>query len=191
MGSSIRIGPEGIDLTKKLDALREAYFRWLALQVKDQERRRYTYLDLLRLMHHKEFVWLVPNDDNRIIDGTDLRVEFLEQYRGEWGREDFGFCSILEVMIGISRRLAFAAGGEAEGWAFQLLTNLRLLKASDPLSRRKAQVVDKILENLIWRTYDADGLGGFFPLNNPPEDQTHTEIWYQMAAYINEMHPDF
>jgi len=180
-------------MSPKIDALREAYFRWLASQVREQRNAGRTYWDLLRLMHQKEFVWLVPNDVNRIVDGTDLRLEFLEETRQRQQRtkEDFGPCSVLEVMIGISRRLAFGAGGEAEVWAWQLLDNLRLKNASDPLTRGQVNRINKILETLIWRTYDEDGTGGFFPLNNPPEDQTKVEIWYQMAAYILEIRPDF
>ena len=149
-------------------------------------------MGLLFLMHQIEFVWLVPNDDNRIVDGTDLRWEFLQENTNhEMKKEDFGPCSVLEVMIGISRRIAFSAGGEAEGWAWQLLDNLKLLSMSDPLSKRKAKIATAKIEALIWRTYQYDGTGGFFPLNFPEEDQTKVEIWYQMAAYINEIHPDY
>lgn len=178
---------------KRLDALKEAYFRWLADQVVDPERITRTYWGVLQLMHQKEFVWLVPNDDNRLVDGTDLRMEFLHERRPRMDvtRDAFGPCSVLEVMIGISRRLEFAASGEAEGWAWQLLDNLRLRNASDTLTPRQVRSINNKLERLIWRTYDEDGTGGFFPLQRPPEDQTKAEIWYQMAAYINEIHPDY
>ena len=56
----------------------------------------------------------------------------------------------------------------------------------DPISKRKSIKIDDILDTLIWRTYEYDGIGGFFPLTNAEEDQTKVEIWYQMAAYINE-----
>jgi hypothetical protein len=176
----------------KHDALRDAYFHWLVEQVRKPGHQARTYWDLLYLMHQKEFVWLVPNDDNRIDDGTELRREFLlENNVTEMTKEDFGPCSILEVMIGLSRRLAFAAGGEAEGWAWQLLDNLKLSKMSDPLSDRRTNLANTKLEALIWRTYQPDGTGGFFPLNYPDEDQTKVELWYQMASYINEIHPEY
>jgi hypothetical protein len=99
--------------------------------------------------------------------------------------------SVLEVMIGLSRRLAFYAGGEPEGWAWQLLCNLDLRTFRDPLSRRKASVVAELLHSLIWRTYAPDGTGGFFPLAWPKEDQTKVELWYQMSAYVEEIHPEY
>lgn len=175
--------------------LKEAYFHWLVKQVRDPSRRnqRRTYWDLLSLMHSKEFVWLVPNDDNRIADGVYLRYEFLDgrNLSGEIAKEDFGPCSTLEVLIALSRRVEFQAGGSAEGWAWQLLDNLGLLRMSDPLSKRKVNLANQILEDLIWRQYQSDGEGGFFPLNHPPEDQTKVEIWAQMCCYVIEIRPDY
>lgn len=147
-------------------------------------------------MHEKEFVWMpeAGNDDNRIEDGLDLRIEFLyenDQPVRKDSKKIFGPCSVLEVLVGISRRLAWSAGDGAEGWAFELLRNLGLHKFPDPLSRRKAKKVDEILEVLIWRNYRADGCGGFFPLAWPSGDQTRIEIWYQMNEYIGEIHPEY
>lgn len=170
-----------------LAKLREAYFQWLINQVQHGQ----VYLGLLRLMHQREFVWLVPNDDNRLADGTSLRVEYLNQIhqRQRLAKEHFGPCSILEVLISISRRLEFIAGGSPDVWALNLLDNLKLLDMLDPLSHNQARKIEKVLDKLIWRTYRPDGYGGFFPLRHPPEDQTKAEIWYQMAAYVNEIHP--
>lgn len=171
----------------------EAYFHWLAPQVRDEGHQSHTYTDLLRLMHGKEFVWLVPNDDNRLVDGLDLRLEFLQEAEApnDLSPETFGPVSVLEVLIGLSRRMAFVAEGDAEVWAWQFLGNLELHKMSDPLSRREAAQVDEILESLIWRTYNIDGTGGFFPLTKPEEDQTQVELWYQMCAYVEEIHPEY
>lgn len=177
------------------DPLAEAYFHWLVDQVREGEgHHARTYWDLLRIMHDTEFVWLVPNDDNRIQDGLDLRGEFLTD-NGRTTRvpsEQFGATSsVLEVMIGVSRRLAFIADDSAEGWAWQLLCNLELDKYHDPLSARKSRKVMEILNAMIWRTYAPDGTGGFFPLAWPVEDQRKTEIWYQMNAYVEEIHPEY
>src|SRR5690349_15038133 len=63
--------------------LDELYYQWLYSQVgstrlKDRTR---TYWRLLKLLFTKEFVWIVPHDDNRIADGTDLRYEFVDHSR--------------------------------------------------------------------------------------------------------------
>lgn len=178
-------------LEEKLAEWGRAYFHWLTEQIDTQERRRATHNDVLMLLHTKEFVWTVPNDDNRVQDGRDLRGEFLREIRAPSTVVLENPVTVLEVLIALSRRVAFAAGGTAEGWAYQLMVNLDLAKMTDPLSSRKASRTDEILEALIWRTYNPDGSGGFFPLSWPEEDQTKVELWYQMSAYVNEIHPDY
>lgn len=191
MASNTRTTREG-GRDRSGDRLAEAYFHWLVEQVREQGGHPdKTYWDVLRIMHEKEFLWLVPNDDNRLVDGLDLRNEFIEERRTMFSTDKFGPCSCLEVMIALSRRLAWVAGEAAEGWAWQLLCNLDLHKMPDPLSRRKANRTDDILQRMIWRTYSPDGMGGFFPLAWPEYDQTKMEIWYQMHAYAQEIHPEY
>lgn len=146
-------------------------------------------------MWDKEFVWFVPNDDNRLIDGFDLRVEFLHENGVHDGLqdlvEDMGPCSFLEILIVLSRQLAFETGDDAPGWAIQLLRNLELFKMTDPVGRVRAEQVDQIMERVIWRRYDADGCGGFFPLGHPLQNQREVELWYQLNAYVLEIHPEY
>jgi hypothetical protein len=159
------------------------YYDWLVSQIHIPNDNEYNHL--FERMYNLEFVWTVPNDDNRVQDGLDLRTEFLNSSRG---RLDLQGVSFLEVLIALSRRLAFTASGDPTIWAWKLIKNLRLNKMSDPLTHERANRVDEILDAVIWRTYSYDGQGGFFPLNFPAEDQTKVEIWYQLNAYVIEMH---
>jgi hypothetical protein len=117
----------------------------------------------------------------------DLRPEFAEDKISDLILEGVTF---LEVLVSLSRRIEFTAGGEARKWAWRLIKNLRLNKMFDPLNEdnhnRFIRARD-ILDAVIWRTYERDGKGGFFPLHNPNDDQTKVEIWYQMNAYVMEM----
>lgn len=158
------------------------YYEWLISQIDIPNGK--TYTGLFECMHNVEFVWTVPNDDNRVQDGLDLRPEFADGKVSDLVLEGATF---LEVLIGISRRLEFTAGGEARHWAWRLIKNLRLHKCHDPLFEEKYAKVRDILDTVIWRTYQSNGRGGFFPLHNPPEDQTKVEIWYQLNAYVIEM----
>lgn len=180
--------------TTTSNPLTEDYFRWLVSQIEDEEGTQdKEYWDLFGIMFEKEYArqWLVSNDENRLADGTDLRVEFCHVQRiSRNALKKLGPCSFLEVLVGLSRRLAFDAGGRAQGWAWQLVINLELDRMSDPLSQRKRRQVEDILDGVIQRTYSPDGVGGFFPLTQPDEDQTRKELWYQMAAYIEELHPE-
>jgi hypothetical protein len=168
----------------------EDYLRWLIPQIRDEQTTT-EYWDLCTIMFDKDAVWSVPNDHNRLVDGLDLRREFSYHKRVPKDELDrIGPCTFLELLIALSRRLAFVVGGEAPGWAWQLICNLELDRMSDPLSHFKSRKVNQILDTVLERTYAPDGSGGFFPLGFPEEDQTKKELWYQMAAYIDELHPE-
>lgn len=172
------------------------YLLWLTSQIRgegDGNPSR-SYDDLCSIMFETEFpekaAQLVPNDSNRLGDGLGLRLEFCrEQKLPMDSLAGLGPCSFLEVLIGLSQRLAFNGPGgyNAPGWAWVLLNNLALHRMTDPVGRSRERRVNDILSTCIWRNYGPDGVGGFFPQEQPFEDQTKVEIWYQMAAYIDEM----
>lgn len=170
------------------------YFEWLTSQIDIPESNHHTYNDLFHRLYEIEFFWDpdVPGDHNRVQDGLDLRVQFMNQTRRRRSLDldtiTHKGASVLEVVIALSIRAAFLAGGVPEIWAWQLLENLHLERSFDPLTPGKANRVDDILEALIWRTYQRDGQGGFFPLSSDaPSDQTKIEIWDQMNIYVNEI----
>lgn len=179
--------------------INEVYVGWLYSQINWEYKHHClnSYNMLTHMLWVKPFAWTVPNDDNRIEDGKELRYLFITDPKlritfPEHLVEDFRAqpCSTLEVIVALSRRLAFAAQGEPGWWAWKLLSNLHLDKMKDPVSRRKQIQVDDILETLIWRTYNWDGEGGFFPIAHPRDDMKKVEIWYQMSAYLEEFgHP--
>src|SRR5678815_5821071 len=84
-------------------------------------------------LYIKEFVWIVPNDDNRVADGRDLRYEFVDQS----GLDDVdpGWinlgCSMFELLVGLSRRLSFEADGRVHQWFWRLLNNIGLAGCND------------------------------------------------------------
>jgi hypothetical protein len=164
------------------------YFDWLCTLIRFPN-DGHTYLGLMQIMHAKEFVWIVGNDDNRLSDGRDLRVYYINAGLdiGDPQFKNNGPVSVLEVLIGLSSRLAFLMDGNSKVWAWQLVENLGLHKKFDPIDQATEDAINEILDNLIWRTYEYDGSGGFFPLRFPEKDQTKVEIWYQMAAWIEEL----
>lgn len=169
--------------------LDELYLEWLYGQVGDPEIKvpTRTYWRLLKLLFGKEFVWLVPNDDNRIEDGKDLRYEFVDRARlkdVDLGWINLG-CSMLEVMVGLSRRLAFEAEGEPRDWFWHLVDNLSLRDYNDTHDFVD-QDVEVVLDSVIWRNYEYSGEGGFFPLRRAERDQRDVELWYQLSAYVIE-----
>ena len=174
--------------------LEEEYLNWLYSLIAQRHIRhlRRTYWNLLAQLHHKRFVSKVKLDSNRVQDGKDLRREFLGEkgYVPDpiWLEEDRPFCTFFELMVVLSRKLAFDGGGEPHDWFWELIDNLGMTQYWDRArrSRMSERQIDDILNRVIFREYDPDGRGGFFPLRYPSEDQRGVQLWYQLAAYVLE-----
>lgn len=171
------------------EPLDELYLKWLYGQVgsvKEKNPSR-TYWRLLKHLYTKEFVWFIPNDDNRAEDGKDLRYVFVEEQKinpVDEGWYRLG-CSLLEMLIGVSRRLAFETDNEALGWFWKLIENLGLEQFNDNVPYPEDKI-EEILNTVIFRTYTRNGHGGLFPLRRATKDQREREIWYQLCDYIFE-----
>lgn len=178
------------------EPLDETYLRWLYDQVASLEMRspEKTYWNLLRALFTTEFVWLVPNDDNRLEDGRDLRYEFISAYdipnpEPEW--MSIG-CSMLEMLLGLSRRLAFEdeRAASPSDWFWHMVENLGLGGFNDRYfngqNEKQREYVEHVLNTVVWRQYRKDGYGGLFPLRHPQEDQRKVELWYQLSCYLLE-----
>ena len=168
------------------DRALQTYLEWLAPQVKVPRQRDFS--ELFGLMQAKEFVWVVGNDDNRIQDARDLRAECFRQFdvKPYVTTDVLGPVSVLEILIALSHRMEFMTSESADTWAWCLLVNLELKGMSGHIGPKRAAEIDDTLERLVWRTYEPDGVGGFFPLAWPEQDQRKVELWYQLGAYLAE-----
>lgn len=175
--------------------IEQDYFHWLCELVHvDQEERSYWLL--AKDLHCKEFISDVPHDENRAYDGLELREEYLEQSGLPEYATIEGGCSMLEMMIGLARRMAFETSDPEDNseidkscyWFWEMIDNLGLMKYDDEsyVDRKGQLYVPFILDNLVRRDYDPDGAGGLFPLRNCKENQRRVELWYQMSAYLNQ-----
>ena len=166
------------------------YLDWLYKNIGPLQNRNpaRSYWMLAVALYQKEFTWFVSNDDNRVEDGRELRETFLEEEDLEGDRlwlEDG--CSMLEMLVALSRRLEFETETTAFEWFWVLVDNLELRPYVDEEFTDDFNVdVDLILDRVINRTYEPDGRGGLFPLREPHADQRSVEIWYQMASYLME-----
>lgn len=171
--------------------LDQLYFDWLYSQVCSVKVKNptHTFRNLLHILYTKEFVWIIPNDDNRALDGRELRYDFLREEELNLSPQDKRWmdlgCSMLELLIGIARRLEFETDVPAKDWFWELLENLNLHKLNDErqISRHN---VEEVLDRVIWRLYERDGKGGLFPLVHAEKDQRKVEIRYQLSEYIFE-----
>lgn len=177
------------------EPLEERYFKWLYSQVAStriSDKTR-SYWALARVLHSTEFVWSIRLDENRAEDGKELRVEFYNAKDETpdilW--DDMG-CSVFEMLIAVSRRLAFNGGGAPSEWFWILIENLHLSKCNDYEMTESNQApayhihTRNAITRLMFRQFDKNGVGGLFPLQHAHRDQTRVEIWEQLNAYLIE-----
>lgn len=171
------------------EPIESAYFNWLCNKVMYNDGPRTpsnSHYRLFRELQNTEFLWTIdaPMDENRAADGLDLRHEFLIEARAEADPAWLNLgCSVLEMLLAFARRASFATGDSVKYWFWKFLDNLGLSDFTDASSVRSSEI-ENILERFIWRTYEYDGRGGLFPLDNPQHDQRKVEIWYQFWEYL-------
>jgi len=145
------------------------------------------YKLIMKKLYNTEFYWNIPNDDNRALDGKNLRDKFGWNYRD---RE----CSFLEMLLALAIRCDEDVmytpedGDRTEHWFWMMMQNLGLSRCRDNDFEDSWTMSDVtyVTENMMARDYATNGIGGLFPLRRPKKDQRKVEIWYQMSAYLLE-----
>lgn len=179
--------------------LGELYFEWLLSFVyNDQYFKNLSYRRILEYLYLREFYYILPMDENRMQDGTELRYRFGRE-KGFDDREiaselDARPCSILEMMVALSIRIEenimanYEIGNRTGQWFWEMMNSLGLSHMTD--SNFNMFVVNDILYTFLERDYAPNGKGGLFTIENPPEDLRRVEIWYQMHWHLGEIEND-
>lgn len=174
------------------------YFRFLrslvCIDVYDSHEEEMEF-QLLQRLFGMEFYSLIPNDDNRGMDGIELREQFIDQGGGQHVLP-FGPCTVLEMLIGLSYRLEFETTQSKwektpREWFWILIDNLNLDFRSYPDLNIEdyRELIFESVTLFLERGYKSNGEGGLFPLKNPKKDQKKVEIWYQMTNFVVENYP--
>jgi hypothetical protein len=174
-------------------AVNNMYYSWLCDLVGTEYKGR-GYCLLLKALHHKNFFWSVPNDDNRAFEGKELRCKFCEENDIFYEYDQYSpATSMLELMVALAFRCENIMSGQSKNrdmrsWFWEILENCGLDRYSDCdyYDHYEGGSIDNILEKIIKRGYRRDGSGGLFPLRKPKKDQRKVELWYQMSAYLVE-----
>lgn len=168
------------------EPIEETYFNWLCskvMQLNGPPTPSTTYFNLFRILHSTEFIDMIPNDDNRVEDGLELREYFLREtgYKADPDWTSTG-CSILEMLIAFANRAEFDSYTDSKTWFWRFLENLDLIRFRDDHVGSFDEVHD-ILDRFVYRSYSYSGRGGLFPLDHAQRDQRNVEIAYQFFEY--------
>ena len=165
----------------------EGYYYYLLERagVYDDEIKQYS--KLFHTLYVTEFQWKVPMDENRAIDGAFMRKQYTED-TGEVIHE-LGPCSFLEMVVGLASRCEYDVMHDGyedntREWFWDMLGNCGLIDYDN--HNWKPMKVREIINTIIFRKYNPNGYGGFFPLKNPVNDQRKVELWYQLHAWLHE-----
>lgn len=178
------------------ERIRNEYFQWLCSLVGADE-PDHSYLLLMKMLHQKEFVWTIRNDENRGDDGCRMRDIFADEtdFRDYTCLDEP--CSVLEMLVALAIRIADNFDTEEEEshlrfWFWKMIENLW---SSDMVDLDDEHFIkygyswytfgDKV-DLWLSRQYRKDGFGGIFPLKFAQKNQRKVEIWYQMQAYLIE-----
>lgn len=165
---------------------RKRYFCWLLNKISySPDEPNGTYNELLWLLYETEFVWTIEMDENRSLDGIELRFEFSKEHF-----EDIP-CSVLEMMIALAYRcerhiMTNDIYGDRTGtWFWSMIESLGLIEMEDrSFDYSKAM---EIIDRFLSRDYERNGRGGLITLPYDElqgRDMRKTEIWYQMMWYL-------
>lgn len=170
------------------------YFEWMCQLVYDPKcTNGKSYNLLLNYLNHVDFIYILDMDENREVDGLNLRYRFeydngysngaITKYLNTRG------CSVLEMMIALALRCEEQFmfdpdfGNRTGQWFWKMISNLGLMHMDD--DNFDSVKADDIIETFLYRKYDKDGNGGLFFIPGCKRDLRDVEIWCQMTWYIN------
>ena len=150
------------------------------------------YTFLLRELYSIKFYSIVNYDEDRGMDGLVLRDEWAQGVGFRY-TPDFGDATVLEVLIGIARRIEFQIFGTPyiDEWDYvrifwDLINNLGLSKMFGTLSRYNFDEIQENVSHFLEKDYKRHKNSNIFIFENTPPDYRKLNIWTQMGLYIRE-----
>lgn len=167
------------------------YFEWMyEMLCGDKYPSETSYRKLLGYLHSVEFTYTIWKDENRAIDGENLRRQFAHQYEEVRDADRYitGPCSVLEMMIALAIRCESIMddseiGDRTAEWVWRMILNLGLGYMRD--DRYDPDKVRDIVIRFLEREYEPDGRGGLFRIRDCEDDLRNVEIWVQLMWYLD------
>lgn len=177
------------------DDILNAYFNWLYSAVcGDRRSRPVSFRRLMIKLHDTDFKYFVSRDENKAIDGMDLRYRFAVMSGYDHSSDVIvdilsGPCSVLEMMVALAIHceediMDDPSYGDRTGqWFWNMIVNLGLGSMTD--YNFDEEYIDEVLERFLNREYAPDGRGGLFTIRGCDADLRTVEIEYQLLWYLN------
>lgn len=180
---------------KRRSQIRQAYWDWMVDLIQGEYFETASRHCLLSLLHETEFTYTMDMDENRAIDGRNLRYRFA--YENGYSMNDVKNplddrpCSVFEMMVALAIRceehimIDLDRGNRTGFWFADMLKSLGLADMTDErfdYIQAKANI-DRFLN----REYEADGCGGLFVIQRPRRDLRQVELWYQAMWHLSEI----
>ena len=163
--------------------MRNGYYHWLIDQVCDKQYDSKYYSKLLFELDNIEFTWSLDLDENRAVDGLELRRRY--------GIERNGPCSVLEMLVALSIRVVedgYMDEGSENVFFWGMIKSLGLYFNDD--YDYDDGLTDAVISRFLDREYDYDGNGGLFKVKHPRDDMRDVQIWQQAMWHINELYSE-
>ena len=172
--------------------IEERYFKWIC-EVMGKE-NSHKYSKLLRYLFDREFEYSIDKDENRAIDGIELRHRFGRikdiPFDIVDNALDYKPCSVLEMLAALCIRIEESImanpqyGDRTAYWFWDFIFNLGLKNMYD--ENFKDYYVEVVINRFLKRDYASNGRGGLVVVYRPGVDLRAVEIWYQVQWYLSE-----
>ncbi len=174
----------------------EHYYEWIVGFLGVRKRKYTHYKKLLRLLWDIPYTWIIPDDENRYLDGYGLRSRFCfemdmtdRQYR-EFYTECTRRVSVLEVLAAFSRRtvdkFTMSSFYGAFFWMI-FIDNLGLTDCRD--DNFDENYVTEVINRWLEMDFGPNGEGSLVNFQSDEIDISVTDLWTAMNYYMRE-HPE-
>lgn len=174
-----------------MEGIELEYFEWIKSLVNPD---KLPFDKLLEHLYEIDFISIKDDDNNRAIDGTDLRYTFC--YEKGYSNADSFFitndvfanksCSVLEMMVALANRMdeniMWNGYRRVHIWFFDMLASMGLDECTD--CNFNPGFIDLSVNAMMYYNIEMNGKGGLFisPFNDV--DMRDLSLWYQMQVYI-------
>ena len=176
--------------------IRNDYFNWIYEMMCDGLDE--SYYKLFDYLYNCQFVWTIPEDASRAIDGKNFRYQFGYLYSISRSTIDETFgnspCSVLEMLAALAYRCEDTImsntklGDRTAQWFWSMLSSIGISNQTDEVFN--ASLVGHKIYIFLNRTYKKNGKGGAFTIHDKSKDMRRVDLWYQMCYYLNELDGD-